>query len=65
MASVSLQLKPFPVPSEVIIDLPGTGKREDGMKQLPTLKLNQLAPAELEAMISEWAEAVMAAAQAE
>lgn len=65
MASVSLQLKPFSVPSEVVIDLPGTGKREDGMKQLPTLKLNQLAPAELEAMISEWAEAVMAAAQAE
>lgn len=61
MATVSLNLKPFPVPTEVLIDLPGTGKREDGMQLLPKLRLDQLSTSELEVMIAEWAEAVMEA----
>ena len=62
MAIISLKVKPFDVPTEVILDLPGTGRREDGMQALPKLKLNQIDAATLEALISEWAEAVMAAA---
>lgn len=64
MATMSLKVKPFDVPTEVTLDLPGTGRREDGMQALPKLKLNQVDAATLEAMIGEWAEAVMAAAAA-
>lgn len=62
MVTISLKVKPFEVPTDVFIDLPGTGKREDGMQALPKLKLNQVDAATLEAMIGEWVEAVMAAA---
>jgi len=62
MASISLNLKPFDVPSEVTVNFPGSGNRQDGMQKLPTLKLNQLSQEALDALISEFAEAVMAAA---
>ena len=62
MATMSLKVKPFDVPTEVTLDLPGTGRREDGMQVLPKLKLNQVDAATLSSMIDEWAEAVLTAA---
>ena len=64
MATIALTLKPFPVPTEVVIEMPGTGVRQNGMKPLPTLKLNQLDVETAEALITEFAEAVMAAVNA-
>ena len=61
MATFSMKLRPFPIPSEVILDMPA-GKREDGMKALPTLPLSALDEDTLNAMIAEFAETVMVAA---
>ena len=63
MASISVKLKPFPVPTEVVIELPGSGLKQDGMTKLPTLKLSELDVATAEAMIEEFATAVMNAVQ--
>ncbi len=62
MATLSLELVPFPVPNEVSIKMPA-GKRQDGMKPLPTLALEDLSTEALEALLSEFCEAVMAKAK--
>lgn len=62
MATIKLQLQPFPVPTHVAIMLP-TGKKQDGAKPLPTLALSELSDEALEGLINEFAEAVMKAAR--
>jgi hypothetical protein len=61
MATFSMKLKPFPIPETVIIEMP-PGKREDGIKPLPTLPLSALDEETLNTLIQEFAEAVLAAA---
>jgi hypothetical protein len=61
MATINLTLKPFPVPTEVTIDMPA-GKREDGAKPLPTLKLADLSEDALAALCEEFTNAVFEAA---
>lgn len=64
MATINLQLQPFPVPTHVNIVMPAS-KRQDGMKPAPTLALSELSDEALEALINEFAEAVMKAARPE
>jgi hypothetical protein len=60
MATVSLELTPFEVPTHVTVKMP-PGKRQDGMTPLPKLALNELDDEVLAALIDEFAAAVMAA----
>lgn len=64
MAVIKLQLEPFPVPTHVTLRLPA-GRRQDGMKQAPTLELSDLSDETLEALINEFVESVMKAARPE
>lgn len=61
MATFNTKLKPFEVPTHVTLDLPA-GKKEDGFKALPTLPLEALDEDTLNALIEEFALAVMTAA---
>lgn len=61
MASMNLELQPFPVPTEVFIKMP-PGKKEDGPKSLPTLKLSDLSDEALAALCEEFCNAVYEAA---
>ena len=61
MASINLELQPFPVPEDVTIKLP-PGRREDGMRPAPTMKLADLSDEVLAAMCEEFTQAVFAAA---
>ena len=58
MASISLELQPFPVPDQVTIKMP-PGKREDGMKPATVVKLEDLSTDVLEALLAEFCDAVM------
>jgi len=62
MASIKIEIQPFPVPSHVTLVMP-VGKRQDGMKQAPTLALSELTDDALEVLIEEFATNVMAAAR--
>lgn len=62
MATIKLQLEPFPVPKHVALVLPA-GKRQDGMTPRPTLPLSELPDEALEALIEEFATNVMATAR--
>lgn len=64
MASVTLQLQPFPVPTHVTVVLP-VGKKQDGVQTLPQLLLKDLSDEALEALITEFAENVMKVARPE
>ncbi len=61
MPTVNLELVPFPVPAEVIVKMP-PGRRQDGMKPVPTLQLADLDPTVLDALLLEFTEAVYRAA---
>lgn len=61
MASINLELQPFPVPIEVVIKMP-VGKKQDGLKALPTVKLEDLSDEALAALCEEFTQAVFAAA---
>lgn len=61
MASISVELSPFPVPTGVtMIQKPGL--RQDGFRPAPQLKLSDLSPATLDAMCEEFRTAVFEAA---
>jgi hypothetical protein len=61
MATVSLELTPFEVPTYVTVKMP-PGKRQGLLAEpLPTLALNELDVEVLAALIDEFAAAVMAA----
>lgn len=62
MAEFKLPIVPFPVPSEVTLQLPA-GKREDGLRPPVTIPLEQLDDHTLAALIEEFAVAVMAKAR--
>ena len=62
MASVTLQLQPFPVPTHATIILPA-GKRQDGLQPPPQLLLKDLSDDALAALIEEFATNVMKAAR--
>ena len=61
MASVQLELLPFPVPTGVIVKVK-PGRREDGFRPAPELKLTELSPVDLDAMCEEFRTAVFNAA---
>jgi len=61
MATLNLSLKPFDVPTHVILDMP-PGRKQDGIQGLPTIALESLDEATLEALIEEFAANVMKAA---
>jgi hypothetical protein len=62
MASINLEILPFTVPDEVSIKMPGTGKREDGIKPAITMKLSDLEVDSLIALCEEFTNNVFAAA---
>ena len=62
MATLQFELKPFDVPKTVTVVMPTTGKREDGIQALPTIPINQVDEETLNALIEEFALAVMTAA---
>jgi hypothetical protein len=64
MATINLQLQPFPVPTHVTISMPA-GRKQDGIKPLPTLALTDLSDEVLSALIEEFATNVMKAARPE
>ena len=61
MATIPLTIVPFKVPKTVNIQLPGTGKRQDGMRPPIELNIHELDLATVEQLISDFAEGVMAA----
>jgi hypothetical protein len=61
MPTINLKLKPFEVPTHVTIAMP-PGRKQDGMKPLPTLALEDLDEETLNSLIEEFAQAVMTAA---
>lgn len=62
MATLNLELEPFVVPTAVVVRLPTSGKREDGIQPSPTIPLNMVDEDTLNSMIEEFALAVMTAA---
>lgn len=62
MATINLKLRPFEVPTHVTVELPA-GRKQDGVKPAPTVALSELPDETLEALINEFAEAVMKAAR--
>lgn len=61
MATVNLELRPFPVPNEVFVQTK-PGLRQDGIRPLPALKLTELSPVDLDAMCEEFRTSVFEAA---
>ncbi len=61
MADFSIPINAFEVPKHVTLRLP-PGNREDGMRAPITIPLSQLPVETLEALIEEFATAVMAVA---
>ncbi len=61
MATFSLPIVPFPVPTHVTLQMP-PGKRQDGMQKPITIPLADLPNEALQALIEEFAVAVMEAA---
>lgn len=64
MATLPLKVKPFEVPEYVMLDMP-PGRKQDGPIGLPKIYLQDLPDEVLEALINEFAEAVMKAARPE
>ena len=62
MATLPLKVKPFEVPDDVLLDMP-PGRKQDGPIGLPKIYLQDLPDETLEALISEFVEAVMKAAR--
>jgi hypothetical protein len=62
MASLNLKLEPFPVPTNVTVIVPSSGKREDGIRPPMTVPLEMVDEQTLNTMIEEFALAVMTAA---
>ena len=63
MASVTLQLQPFPVPTHATVILPPTRRGPEGVQQPPQLLLKDLSDDALAALIEEFATNVMKAAR--
>ena len=61
MATINLELQPFAVPTDVTIKMP-PGKREDGMKTAPSMKLTDIPEDVLAVLCEEFTTAVFAAA---
>jgi len=58
MTSIKLKITPFTVPSEVLIQIPGSGKREDGIQQPFAVDLSQLDEEILAALCEEFTTSV-------
>jgi hypothetical protein len=61
VASIQVELNPFPVPTGVTVKMK-PGRREDGFRPAPELKLTELSPVDLDAMCEEFRTAVFNAA---
>lgn len=62
MTSINLKITPFTIPTEVLIQIPGSGKREDGMQQPITIKLSELDEETLAALCEEFTTSVFTSA---
>lgn len=62
MATFSLQVSPFPVPTHVTLVVPSSGKREDGIRQPVQIALADIPEDTLTALIEEFAQSVLKAA---
>lgn len=62
MATFSVKIEPFSIPTEVRLLVPSTNKREDGMRPVPTIKLTDLTDDALNDLIEEFVAGVMKAA---
>ena len=54
---IQIEVAPFPVPDNVTIIRP-PGKRQDGLKEIETIPLQELSRDELDGLIAEFAERV-------
>jgi hypothetical protein len=61
MASVLLELNPFPVPTGVTVKL-RPGLKQDGIRPLPVLSLVEISPVDLDALCEEFRTSVFKAA---
>ena len=62
MAKVILNLKTPEVPNFIIIEMP-PGKRQDGFKESPKLKVGDLTDLQLEQIASDWGKALFSKAR--
>lgn len=58
MATYELEIQPFPVPETARLKMP-PGRREDGMRPVPELRLVDLPRSTLEAMCAEFTSRVL------
>lgn len=61
MATIETKLRPFTVPNFVTVVMP-PGKREDGLKPVPSFSLRELSPETLAELCDEFRVAVFAQA---
>lgn len=61
MADYAVPLMPFDVPTQVVLQVPHSGRREDGFKPLPTIAINDLPRATVEALCAEFTSRVLTA----
>jgi len=59
MAHHKLKLKPFPVPTHVTLEMPA-GLKQDGIKSLPIIQINELALEAVDELAEEWLKALYA-----
>lgn len=64
MAALPLKIKPFEVPTHVVLELP-PGRKQDGPQALPKISLHDLPDDVLASLIDEFTDAVMKAARPE
>jgi len=57
MATIPLTLSPFPVPTSVFVQMP-PGRREDGIRQAPVYRLEDLPREIVQQLLSEFAAGV-------
>ncbi len=59
MAHHKLTLKPFPVPTEAVMEMP-VGLKQDGLSRLPTVKVEDLDRDAVDELAEQWLKALYA-----
>lgn len=59
MAQVSFPVVPFEVPTVVVIAMPSSGRREDGMRPLPTVPIAELPRETVEQMCADFTKTML------
>lgn len=63
MTNVVLKLVTPSVPNFVKIEMPSTGKREDGFKESPMIAVSDLSDEQIESLVKDWRLALIANAK--